>query len=154
MKQVIHRTAAIIATLCIGTFFFSSLLVELFASHAMIATVKSLIVTPGLFILVPAIAITGATGFSLAVKRKGGLIDKKKKRMPIIAANGILVLLPAAIYLDQLAADGSFGLSFYLVQGVELFIGGVNLTLMSLNIRDGLKLSGRMRRAKQTSVQS
>ena len=68
--------------------------------------------------------------------------------MPFIGANGILTLLPAAIYLDRLAADGSFGLSFYLVQGLELIAGGVNLTLMSMNIRDGFKLSGRLRRKK------
>ena len=148
MNQVIHRSAAIIATLCIGTFFASSLVVEMFGSHTMIATVKGLIVNPGLFILIPTMAITGATGFSLSAKRKGGLIDKKRKRMPFIGANGILILLPAAIYLDRLAADSSFGLSFYLVQGLELIAGGVNLTLMSMNIRDGLKLSGRLRRKK------
>lgn len=154
MKQAIHRTTAIIATLCIGMFFISSVVVELFGNQAMIATVKSLIVNPGLFILVPAIAITGATGFALSAQRKGGLIDKKKKRMPFIVVNGILILLPAAIYLDQLAASGSFDASFYLVQGLELITGGVNLTLMSLNIRDGLKLSGRLRRAKQTVAQA
>ena len=151
MKQLVHRTAAITATLCIGTFFISSFIVELFGSPAMIATVKSLIVTPGLFILVPAVAITGGTGFALAAKRKGGLIDKKKKRMPFIGANGILILLPAAIYLDYLAANGQFELSFYLVQGLELFIGGVNFVLMSLNIRDGFKLSGRFRRVKKAN---
>jgi len=151
MKQLVHRTAAITATLCIGTFFISSVFVELFGSPAMIATVKSLIVTPGLFILVPAVAITGGTGFSLAAKRKGGLIDKKKKRMPFIGANGILILLPAAIYLDHLAASGQFEMSFYLVQGLELFIGGVNFVLMSLNIRDGFKLSGRFRQVKKVN---
>ncbi|MDJ0832564.1 MAG: hypothetical protein QNJ69_03520 [Gammaproteobacteria bacterium] len=152
MKQVIHLFAALIATLCIGTFFVSTIVVELFASLAMITTVKGLIVSPGLFILVPAIAITGATGFALSSKRKAGLIDNKKRRMPFIAANGILILLPAAIYLDHLATTGNFGLSFYLVQGLELIAGGINLTLMSLNMRDGFRLSGRLRRLNQTAA--
>ena len=152
MKQVIHRSSATIATLCIGTFFVSSLLIELFGSHTMVATVKSFIVTPGLFILIPAIALTGATGFSLAEKRKGRLIDIKKKRMPFIAANGILILLPSAIYLDHLATNNSFTLSFYLIQVLELIAGGTNLVLMSLNIRDGLKLSGRFRKTPNTSA--
>lgn len=152
MRQVVHRTAAIIATLCIGTFFVSSIVVELIGNTAMIAAVKDLIVMPGLFILVPAIAITGATGFVIAGQRKGGLIDRKKKRMPIIGAIGILILLPAAIYLDHLAANGNFGMIFYLVQGLELIAGGVNLALMSMNIRDGLRLSGRLRRLNRTAA--
>jgi hypothetical protein len=151
MKQAIHLTAATIATLCIGSFFICSIIVELFGNHASITMIKSLIVSPGLFILVPAIAITGATGFSLAVQRKGGLIDKKKKRMPFIGVNGILILLPSALYLDRLATNGNFDTAFFLVQGLELIAGGTNLLLMTLNIRDGFKLSGRLRRAKHAT---
>ena len=101
MINKIHPVAAIIATLCIATFFTSTLLVELFGSHESIAMIKSLLVVPGLFILVPAIAATGGTGFALAKNRKGRLVERKKRRMPFIAANGILILLPAAILLDQ-----------------------------------------------------
>ena len=151
MKQIVHRSAGLIATLCIATFFTSTLLVELFGSDTMIAQVKALIVSPGLFILVPAIAITGGSGFALAGRRKGGLIDKKKKRMPFIAANGILILLPAAIYLNHLASMAHFNSTFYLVQVIELVAGATNLFLMSLNIRDGLKLSGRLRRAGKSN---
>ena len=147
MKQIIHRTAAITATLCIAVFFSSTLAVELLGSQDSIATVKRLIVFPGLFILIPAIAIAGGTGFSLGGGYKGRLIDSKKKRMPLIGANGLLILLPSAIYLDRLAATGSFDISFYAVQGLELVAGAINLTLMSLNIRDGLRLSGRLRQS-------
>lgn len=143
MKNIVHLTAAIIATLCIATFFTSSILVEFFGSHESIAMVKRLIVMPGLFILVPAIAVTGGTGFALAKNRKGRLVESKKKRMPFIGANGLLVLLPAAIFLDQWATSGTFDTKFYIVQGLELIAGAVNLSLMSLNIRDGLKMTGR-----------
>ncbi len=147
MKQIIHRTAAIAATLCIAVFFSTTLMVELLGSQDSIATVKSLIVFPGLFILVPALAITGGTGFSLAGERKGGLINSKRKRMPFIGLNGLVILLPSTIYLDRLAAAGSFETTFYAVQGLELGAGAINLMLMSLNIRDGLKLSTRMSRS-------
>jgi len=143
MKNIIHLTAAIIATLCIVTFFSSSILVELFGSHESIAMVKRLIVIPGVFILISAIAITGGTGFALAKNRKGHLVENKKKRMPIIGANGLLVLLPAAIFLDQWATSGTFDTKFYIVQSLELIAGAINLSLMSLNIRDGLKMAGR-----------
>lgn len=146
MKARIHLLGGIIATLCIATFFTSTVVVELIGSDDAIATVKGLIVMPGLFILVPAIAVTGGTGFSLGKTRKGRLVEAKKKRMPIIGANGVLVLLPAAIFLDQWATAGAFDTKFYVVQGLELVAGAVNLTLMGLNIRDGLTLTGRMRK--------
>lgn len=143
MKQLIHRTCAITATLCIATFFTSSLLVELLGSEQSIATVKSLIVMPGLFILIPAIAATGATGFAMSKGSSQGLVLGKRKRMPFIGINGLLILLPAAIVLDQWAAAGSFDSRFYQLQALELVAGAVNLTLMFLNIRDGRKIKGK-----------
>lgn len=143
MKTKIHVLAAIIATLCIATFFTSTLIVELFGSQESIARVKELIVMPGLFILIPAIAATGATGFNLGKNRKGRLVEIKKKRMPIIAANGLIILLPAAIFLNQWAALDLFDARFYIVQGLELVAGAINLTLMGMNMRDGRKLSGK-----------
>lgn len=62
-------------------------------------------------------------------------------------ANGVLVLIPCAIFLDRWASVGVFDASFYLVQAIELIAGAVNLTLMAMNIRDGLRLSGRSRRS-------
>ncbi len=144
MKSTIHLIAAIIATLCIAAFFTATILVELLGSQESIALVKSLIVAPGLFILVPAIAITGASGFALSKNIKGGLVENKKKRMPFIAANGLLILLPCAIFLDQWASAGNFNTKFFVVQGLELIAGATNLILMAKNMRDGLKMSGKL----------
>ena len=80
----------------------------------------------------------------LARSRKGRLVDAKKRRMPFIAANGLLVLVPCAIVLNRWAAAGSFDSAFYLVQCIELVAGAVNLGLMALNARDGLRLAGRL----------
>ena len=107
--------------------------------------VTALIVMPGLFILVPAIAATGASGFFLSKSRQGRLVEIKKRRMPFIAANGLVVLIPCAIFLNRWASAGTFDSTFYLVQSLELLAGVVNLTLMGLNIIDGLKMSGRFR---------
>lgn len=74
------------------------------------------------------------------VKSGVGPIGRKKKRMPIIALNGLLILLPCAIYLNVLASQGLFNQLFYLIQGVELIAGSINLTLMALNIRDVLNM--------------
>jgi hypothetical protein len=55
------------------------------------------------------------------------------------------VLVPCAIILDRWAAAGAFDASFYAVQAIELVAGAVNLTLMGLNVRDGLRMTGRLR---------
>lgn len=118
----------------------------MFGSAESISMIKRLIVTPGLFILIPTMAIVGGTGFALSKNRKGRLINNKQKRMPLIAINGLLVLTPCAIFLNQWAAVGSFDTAFYIVQGVELLSGAINLTLMGMNMRDGLIMTGRLRR--------
>jgi hypothetical protein len=82
----------------------------------------------------------------------GRLVDAKKRRMPFIAANGQLVLLPCALVLDRWAGAGSFDVRFYAVQALELAAGAANLTLMSPNLRDGLRLAGRLRRPGATGM--
>ena len=147
MKKKIHSFASLLATMTIAIFLISTIIVELFGTHEAVAFVKNLIVTPGLFILVPAIAAAGGSGMILSKSRRGKLVDAKKKRMPFIAANGLLILIPCAIVLNCWATEGKFDGMFYLVQGVELLAGSLNLTLMSMNIRDGRKLRSRQKMA-------
>jgi hypothetical protein len=64
--------------------------------------------------------------------------------MPFIALNGLLVLVPCAVFLHARAVAGDFGGVFALVQGIELLAGAANLALMGLNLRDGLALAGRI----------
>ena len=79
----------------------------------------------------------------MASKVVSSPIGNKKKRMPFIAINGLFVLLPCAVYLHHLAQLGQFDTTFYIVQITELVAGFTNLTLMTLNIRDGRKLKRR-----------
>jgi hypothetical protein len=140
-----HLTVGLLATLCIATFFLSTILTELFGSHANVAQLRSIIVTPGLWIMVPLMAAAGGSGMFLGRTRKGRLLEAKKRRMPFIAANGLLVLVPCAIVLDRWAAAGSFDTAFYMVQAIELIAGATNLVLMGMNARDGLRMAGRLR---------
>ncbi len=143
MKTKIHALAGVIGFLTILTFWTSTLVSELFGSYAMIAWVKGMILQ-GMYILIPAMIIVGASGMSLGKKCFHPLAAKKKKRMPIIAINGLLILLPAAFFLEIKAAAGIFGWSFYIVQVIELLAGATNLTLMGINIRDGLLITRRI----------
>jgi hypothetical protein len=150
MTKKLHLVAGVLATLCIAIFFVSTVIVELFGSALDVARVKALVLVPGLFILVPAIAATGGSGFFMSKTRRGRLVDAKQRRMPFIAANGLLVLVPCAIFLERWAAAGAFGPAFYWLQAAELVAGAVNLSLMGLNIRDGLAMSGRRGRSRST----
>ncbi len=143
MKIKIHAIAGIIGFLTILTFWSSTLLSEIFGSHATIAWVKGMILQ-GMFILIPAMIIVGASGMSLGKQSFHPLVAKKKKRMPFIALNGLLILLPAAFFLEAKAAAGLFERCFYAVQAIELLAGATNLTLMGINIRDGLRMTRRI----------
>ncbi|MBV8501396.1 MAG: hypothetical protein JO006_06745 [Paucibacter sp.] len=145
MTKRIHLVAGLLALLCLATFFLSTMVTELIGSHTAVAQLKSLIVSPGLWIMIPSMAAAGGSGMFLARSRRARLVDGKKKRMPIIAANGILVLVPCALALNHWAAIGAFDASFYAVQCVELIAGAINLALMILNARDGLRITGRLR---------
>ena len=147
MKTIIHPLAGVLATLTIATFWLSTAISELFGTPEAVALVKTAIPW-GFLLLIPALMATGGTGLSLARGRRGGLIGVKLRRMPIIAANGVLILVPAALFLAMKAREGAFDGSFYAVQAIELLAGAANLFLLSLNMRDGFKMSGRLRRAR------
>lgn len=144
MKTKIHSIAGGVGFLTIATFWISTLVTELAGSHTAITAVKNGILW-GMIVLIPAMAIAGGSGMSLSQGRTGLGVLRKKKRMPFIALNGLLVLLPSAIFLATKANASAFDSTFYVVQGIELIAGATNLTLMGFNIRDGLRLTGRIR---------
>jgi hypothetical protein len=144
MLKLVHPVAGTLGLLTILAFWLSTALAELFGSIETIVAVKRAIPW-GLILLVPALAAAGASGFILAGQSDEPRILSKKRRMPFIAANGLLVLVPSALYLASLAGRGAFGTGFYLVQAIELTAGATNIALMSLNLRDGLRLTGRLR---------
>ena len=145
MKTSIHGIAGVIGFSMILLFWTATVVSELFGSHADIAMVKTNILW-GLLILIPALAVAGASGMSMTRTRQGMLALRKKKRMPFIAMNGLLILVPCAFFLAGKADEGIFDFWFYGVQSIELIAGAVNIWLMGLNIRDGLRMSGRFRR--------
>ncbi len=134
-----HRITSISAYLLIMSFFTSTVAVELFGDHHTTLVVKTYI-SYAIWAVVPLIAAAGITGSKMAPNVKKGPLAAKKKRMPFVAMNGILILVPAAIYLQHLAASNQFDTTFYIVQLVELLAGFTNLTLMTLNIRDARAL--------------
>lgn len=142
-KTKVHAIAGVVGFVTIATFWISTLIIELAGSYVAIAALKNGILW-GMIVLVPAIAIAGGSGMSLGQGRNDQGVLTKKKRMPFIASNGLLVLLPSAVFLSMKADAGEIDTVFYVVQSIELLAGAVNLTLMGLNMRDGLRLTGRI----------
>ncbi|WBU52374.1 hypothetical protein [Paracoccus sp. SCSIO 75233] len=145
MPKLIHPIAGSIALATILSFWLSTVLAEIFLPKPAIIAVKTAIPW-GFLILIPSLIATGATGFRMSGKWRGKLISAKKRRMPVIAANGLLILIPSALYLSAKARSGDFDTGFYAVQLIELVAGAVNITLLSLNMRDGLRMTGKLRR--------
>jgi hypothetical protein len=135
--RILHILGGIIAFITILTFLLSSARVEFFGNAISIAHVKVRIAY-ALLLLVPAIAIAGATGFSLSGPNPKGLAAKKASRMKIIAGNGILVLVPAALFLAWKAVAHEIDTTFMIVQSIEYLAGIINLGLIGMNIRDGV----------------
>lgn len=140
MPRIIHPLAGLVAILTIASFWLSTAISELFGSEAAVIAVKTAIPW-GFILLVPALAATGGSGFFLSKGQRQGLVGTKLKRMPFIGANGLLVLIPAALFLASKAKAGEFDATFYTVQALELIAGAINIALLGLSMRDGMALT-------------
>ncbi len=92
-------------------------------------------------------AVAGASGFVLSKGRSSSFIGRKKADTVHCYKWNLhsFILIPAAIFLGQAATAAHFDTTFYIVQSIELLAGATNLLLMGLNMRDGLKMSDKLR---------
>lgn len=138
----VHAVAGALALLLICTFWASTAVSEAMLDAAAVRWVK-LTIPWGFLLLIPAMAAAGASGFRLAARRRGPVVAAKMRRMKVIAANGILVLMPCALWLAWSVSDGTPDPAFAPVQALELAAGALNITLLALNLRDGIRLARR-----------
>ncbi|MCF8481450.1 MAG: hypothetical protein K9H25_13535 [Rhodospirillum sp.] len=141
----LHPLAGVIALGLALLFWTSTLLVEVLGSISQIAWVKTTIpwVLPG---MVLALIIAAASGRKLGSRvpsttSAAAVLGAKAKRMPFLAGNGLLILIPSALFLAWKAEGGAFDEAFVAVQILELVAGAANITLMALNARDGRRLA-------------
>lgn len=139
----IHVAATIIATLTIATFFISSLTAEINGDVILIRKVKEAIFysLPVLLVVMPALGITGN---KLACKSKSPLILAKQRRMKFAFVNGVM-LISLACFLYYRSHYQTIDITFLGFQFAEFALGLTNLTLIGLNIKSGLKLSGKLK---------
>jgi Na+/H+ antiporter NhaA len=144
MFRTIHPVASALALLTVCTFWLSTAYSELTGDLDLIVRVKTWIPW-GFIVLIPAVIAAGGSGAVLGRRMRGALMDAKRRRMPIVAANGLFVLVPSAIFLAVRAQAGDLDGVFYAVQAIELAAGAVNILLLGLNMRDGIRLAARRR---------
>lgn len=135
----LHACLAFLAMTFLAAFWLSSLIAECLLSDAGVAGVKQGIAY-ALLGFVPVMAMTGASGFALGGKGQHPLLRGKRARMRVIGANGLLLLVPAALFLSWRAQAGMLDGVFYAVQALEFAAGAVNMALIGLNIHDGFRL--------------
>ena len=135
----IHAIAGAAAFLLIAVFWSSTVISELFGSPQTVAAIKQRILY-ALFGLIGCMIIAGVSGMKMGGKSHYPPIAAKRRRMPIIAANGIFILLPCAFFLASRAAVEQFDSLFYAVQTLELIAGTTNLILLGLSMKQGFAL--------------
>lgn len=88
MKSKLNALAGFVALLTIAIFRSATIASEAFGTISQIILVKQTILK-AMFLLIPALAITGGSGFALGGKWKSPLVLAKKTRMKIVALNGL-----------------------------------------------------------------
>lgn len=95
----------------------------------------------GLPVLIGCLVTAALSGRHLARNSRAAVIRRKQRRMRIVAAAGIVVLVPCALILDDLTASVSVGGVVTALEIAEMLVGALNLTLLVLNFRDGRGLT-------------
>ncbi len=140
IKVMIHGLAATMALALVASFWLATLISEVFLDAAAVLWVKQTIVHYGLALMVATMAVTAMSGLALTRQRAPTVASAKRKRMPWLAMNGLLCLLPAAIFLYFKAAAGEFDGWFIGVQILELGMGLGQMVLLGRNHIAGVRL--------------
>ena len=149
----LHAASGSVALLTISTFWTAALLSELALGPSGIAAVRTAILY-ALPVLVAALAVAGGSGGRLAGRSAAPIIRGKQRRMKLAAANGLLVLVPSAVFLAWKARHGAFDAAFATVQAVELVAGATNIVLLGLNMRAGMRMRARRTRVRAQASKS
>jgi hypothetical protein len=139
----VHFAAAAGALVVISAFLVSSVATELFGSPGDVRVLRHGILL-GLPLLIGCLAATALTGRRLAGRSRAPVVRRKQRRMQVVAAAGLVVLVPCAVALNYLAGSAVAGA----LEITEILAGGLNLALLALNFRDGRGLTRRRRSAR------
>jgi hypothetical protein len=136
----VHLAAAVGALVLIGTFLVSAAVTELIGDAGEVRALRLAIVLV-LPLLIGCLVTAALTGRRLAGRSRAAVVRRKQRRMQVVAVAGLVVLVPCAVILNQLAATASGGT--VALEITEFGAGALNLALLGLNFRDGRALTRR-----------
>ena len=139
----VHLAAAVAAVAVIVTLLTSSAVTELIGTPGEIRLLRHGIML-GLPLLIACLVTVALTGRRLAGRSRAPVVRRKQRRMQLIAATGLVVLVPCAVVLNYRAMSA--------LEIAELAAGGLNLALLALNFRDGRALTRRRRAARRRAA--
>ncbi|MBZ4022802.1 hypothetical protein CKO11_10055 [Rhodobacter sp. TJ_12] len=134
----IHAAAGAVAMLLIAGLQLTLLRHELAGLPTETAPLRAGILWVVILGLLPAMAVAGGSGAKLARGALSPWVARKMARMKRIAALGLGLLVPLAVLLAWLAAQGRIGAGFVALTQLERLAALTNLVLLGLNMRDGL----------------
>jgi|SRR5262245_62077714 len=137
----LHLAAAAGAIAVITTFLVASAVTELAGDAGDVRVLRRGILL-GLPLLIGFLVTAALTGRRLAGGSRSRVVRRKRRRLQATAAAGILVLVPCALILNQLAPAPT-GPVFAALEIAELSFGALNLSLLALNFRDGRRMTRR-----------
>jgi len=137
----LHLAAAAGAIAVITTFLVASAVTELAGDAGDIRVLRRGILL-GLPLLIGFLITAALTGRRLAGRSRSAVVRRKRRRLQAAAAAGLLVLVPCALILDHLASAPT-GPVVAALEIAELSFGALNLSLLTLNFRDGRRMTRR-----------
>jgi hypothetical protein len=140
----LHLSGAAGALAVITAFLAASAAIEPFGDAGELRDLRQGILV-ALPVLIACLATAALTGRRLAGRSRAVVVRRKQRRMQVVAAAGLLVLIPCAVALDVLAAGTASGGLVAALEVTEFLAGGLNLTLLALNFRDGRAMTRRRR---------
>jgi hypothetical protein len=139
----VHLAAAVGAAAIIVTFLASSTVTELIGTPAEVRLLRHGVLL-GLPLLIGCLVAVALTGRRLAGRSRAPVVRRKQRRMQLVAAAGLAVLVPCAVVLNYRAMTA--------LEITELAVGAFNLALLTLNFRDGRALARRRRAARRRAA--
>lgn len=140
----IHLTAAAGAVAVVIAFLAVSAVTELVGGVGEVRAARQGILL-GLPLLIACLATAGITGSRLADRSRSAVVRAKRWRLAAAAVTGLVVLIPCALLLGFPPAAFAGSPQVTALEIIEWAFGSVNLCLLVLNFRAGLRIRSRRR---------
>lgn len=140
MKTLLHASAGVCALIMLLAYFVgTTITVLLYTPQDMILVEQTIL--QSMWVYIPLILIAGAIGLLLGNKRKGLIVEAKKRRMFLVVVFSLFGLLPNCYLLANNLLKDEQVIVLFVLQAIEFAVEIISITLLILNLRDGIRLT-------------